>query len=434
MKIDSSKDGRNRQCRRRWALCTSLLFFLVFPGSALATQPRVSAQALVTEVLQRNSQAQALAAALSASRLRIDPAGAWPDPMLSWAVAPDTLGDEVLGTRQNWALNQPLPWPGKRGLRRRAALAGSEGMRHDLDGLRLQVSLQARQLYARWYYLHRALAINADNQRLLADLAAVARQIYATGQGSQQAVLQAELRRASLRQSALSLEQQKTVIREAINHLRDRPVGTTLAEPDELGRIAHVPPLDDVLDAAIKAQPQLLALKAREQGLEYKADLARREFYPDLRLQISHLGTMDPPEKRLQAGLALQLPLNFSRRRDELQAAQADLRELQWQYRDRLAELSAELAASHSALTQALQTLELFETELLPLAEQNLVAAQADWRSGEGSFQIVVDAEQQLLDMRLGAERTRVDEWNARAALARLAADPKLNLFEENQP
>ncbi len=417
----------------RFATVAVLVTAALAPTSALP-ETGLHAEDLVREVLERHPGPQALAQALDAAQARIGPAGALPDPMLSWAIAPDTIGDERLGTRQIWQLNQAIPWPGKLGLKREAAEAASNAQAQDLATLRLQVTEQARRTFGQWYFVHQALAINADNQALLRDLGEVATQLYASGRGTQQAVLQAGLREASLRRDALELTQRQQAIAATINALRDAPVQTPVGEPLVWAETPAPPPLEKLVTIAHAQQPALQALGAREQMYERRASLARREYFPDLRLNLSHLGTLDPPEKRLQAGISLNLPLNVGRRRQELEAAQADVQRTQWAQRDLAGQIAAAVATAHAQAEQSRQTLALYRSELLPLAEQNFVAAQADWRSGAGDFQAVVDAQQQLLMTRLGAERARVDEWTARAALARQVADPNLNLFEETGP
>lgn len=411
----------------------ALLMALLFSAGVQASAS-INAAELVREVLQRHAGQQALSAAVDAAESRIMPAGALPDPMLSWSVAPNTIGDARFGTRQTWQFSQALPWPGKLGLAREAAAAAHQMQAHDLASLQLQIAEHTRQYFGQWYWVDQALAINAANQALLGELSAVATQRYASGQGTQQAVLQAELRQASLQRENLQLEQRKHSLQAAINALRDRPFDAPLAAPQPWSGPPPLPPLDVLVASAQRHQPALKALDAREQQSRQQLALAQRDSLPDLRLNLAHVGTMDPAEKRLQAGISLNLPLNFARRRHQVDAAEAQIQQARWAQRDVAAQLAAAVAQAYSQVQQSRQTIALYQSDLLPLAEQNLSAARADWRSGAGDFQAVIDAEQQLLATRLGIQRARVDEWSARATLARQVADPDLNLFEETQP
>jgi len=399
-----------------------------------AEQHMLGGEELVREVLARHPGPQALAQALAAAEARVGPAGALPDPVLGWAVAPETIDDEDLGTRQIWQISQAIPWPGKLDLKREAAQAASQAQAMDLESLRLQVVEQARRQFGQWYLVHQALAINADDQALLRELGEVATQLYASGRGTQQAVLQAGLREVSLRREALELVKRQRTIAATINALRDQPVETPLGAPASWPEPPGLPPLAVLIETAQARQPALQALDARERMYAHRAELAQRDRMPDLRLNLSHLGTLDPPEKRLQAGVSLNLPLNFNRRRQEVEAARADVQRAHWAQRDLSGQVAAAVAGAHAQVQQSRQTLALYRNELLPLARQNLAAAQADWQTGAGDFQAVVDAQQQLLETRLGVERARVEEWTARAALATQVADSNLHLFQETGP
>lgn len=413
--------------------CGAALVCLLWASTVSASEP-LNSEALIDEVLQRHPGAQALQQTLRAAQARVGAAGSLPDPQLNWTLAPNTIADDELGTRQNWQLAQTLPWPGKLALQRDVAMSASQIQAMDLASLRLHIVEQVRRHYGQWYLVHQALAINTDEQALLAELATVATQHYASGRGSQQAVLQAQLRGANLRRENLALQQRKRSLLAAINALRDRPLDTPLAAPAAWSGGTQLPPLPDLLARAQDMQPALLGLKARRLMSEQRASLVERDVLPDVRVSLGHVGTMDPAEKRLQAGISLNLPLNFSRRRHDIEAARAEAQSAIWAQRDLAGQTAAAVASAHAQVVQARATLNLYEAELLPLARQNLAAARADWRSGAGDFQAVIDAEQQLLDTRLGAERTRVDEWTARAALARQVADPSLKLFAQVQP
>ena len=413
--------------------CAAVLACLLWASTVSASQ-HLNSENLIAEVLQRHPGAQALQQAVRAAEARVGAAGRWPDPQLNWMLAPNTIGDDELGTRQVWQLAQTVPWPGKLGLQRDVARSASQIQGMDLASLRLRIAEQVRLHYGQWYLIHQSLAINADEQVLLTELASVATQHYASGRGTQQAVLQAQLRGANLRRESLQLQQRKRSLLALINALREREVDAALAPPQPWSAGPPLPPLQVLIARAQAMQPALQTLQTQQQMLQQRASLVERDSWPDVRVSLGHVGTMDPVEKRLQAGISLNLPLNFARRRHELEAARAEAQKAGWAQRDLAGQTAAAVASAHARVMQARETLALYDAELLPLARQSLAAARADWRSGAGDFQAVIEAEQQLLDTRLGAERTRVEEWNARAALARQVADPNVNIFVEGQP
>jgi len=63
----------------------------------------------------------------------------------------------------------------------------------------------------------------------------------------------------------------------------------------------------------------------------------------------------------------------------------------------------------------------IHQQRLLPLAEESLNAAVADYRAGQGSFLTVIDAERQQLRTEYNLARAHADYLRALAALERAA-------------
>ncbi|MEN8719931.1 MAG: hypothetical protein ABF296_06695, partial [Oceanococcaceae bacterium] len=72
------------------------------------------ADALIAEVLQNHPQLTARQRATESAQARARRAGALPDPVLNYAIAPASLGVADLDPGHIVGLAQPLPWPGKR--------------------------------------------------------------------------------------------------------------------------------------------------------------------------------------------------------------------------------------------------------------------------------------------------------------------------------
>ena len=156
-------------------LIRALVCVCLFAGvPAHAADPLVgatllTAKRLVNAVMQRNPGVPALRAAAAAAASRVEPAGALDDPMLSYTLAPQTIGS---GERlnQGFDLSQEIPWPGTLALRAAAARSEAEAAGLALTDLRLAIATAATAGFAEWYYVHRAVATNAASRDLLIEL------------------------------------------------------------------------------------------------------------------------------------------------------------------------------------------------------------------------------------------------------------------------
>lgn len=385
-------------------------------GDPIGTLGTLTPDALAAAVEANNPDLMSAAAAAEAAALRVEPAGALADPMLSYAIAPNTIGSD-LDARHIGQLSQPLPWPGKRGLREAAAAHRAEAAAQDYEATRLDLLASAQRSFAEWHYLHHAIEINEATRELLGELTRVAEARYAAGRASQQDVLQAELETAMLDERQLALEHERIGLRARINALLSRDPAAPLPPPAELAAPAPLPDLAALRRAAEHGHPQILEVEAEVAASSARRDLADKAFLPDFAANLGYIGTLDPSEKRLQIGVTINFPIYRDKRRAELDAANAELRRSRHALTARRLEVLAGLESAHTHAHHAIQLLGLYETRLLDLARSNLDAALADYRSGAGPFLNVVTAERQLLDTRQRYERARADYWRMRADL-----------------
>ena len=384
--------------------------------AAEESAPALGADALVRQVLQRNPGITAMRAAADAAGAKIEAAGALDDPMVSYLVAPNTAGGPRQGLNQNVQLSQAIPWPGTLDLRVRAARADAQSADRQVDDVRLRLAAATRGVYAEWYYVHRALAVNTENRVLVKRLEAVAETAYASGQAPQQDVLQAQVELVRLQNQQLALERRRRVVRTKINTLLDQPPDTTLAAPDDLPTPRPLPDYTALQTAALAGYPMLQSLGARIDASRDRVALARKNNYPQFKLLAGYNSIMDMPAKRLTVGVGFSIPFGGNHR-GEVGEAHARAREAEARLADARAQLLGELDQSWAAAAQAIDTIELDDKKLLPLSKLNLQAAEADYSGGNGDFLKLITAEQQYLAAKLELARARADLYIQLASL-----------------
>lgn len=409
-----------------------LIAALALAGSqALATEPdrfaerpQMTVAQLVEAVLNRNPGVKSRQAAAEAAEYRIAPASALDDALLSYSTAPETFGGPR-GLNQGVELSQPLPWPGKLAFREQAAQEEARAATEDEKAFRLQIAAAAKTLFAEWFYVHRALAINRKHQALLAELRRVAEIQYAAGRTGQQDALQAEVAHARLEAGTVTLERQRREVQARLNAFLNHPPQTPIPPPAKPPEPVPLPLFSQLQATALRQHPELASIRARIAGAKAQAGLARKDFYPDFRLMAGYNSLWDEPEKRWTLGFSINLPFDYGRKRSAaLDAARANLRQARWRLTDREAQLLGELESSLAATEEAEAVIKVYSHRLVPLARDNLDAAQADYRAGAGPFITVVDAERQQLRTEDGLVRAQADYLRRLAELERWVGAP----------
>lgn len=376
----------------------------------------LSAQALVLQVLDRNQGIVAMRAAADAAMAQIESAAALEDPMVSYAMAPNTFGAPRQGLNQNVQLSQKLPWPGTLRLRTQAARAAAESAEQQVADVRLRLVARARAQYAQWYYVHRAMAINAENIALMTRLQKVSETAYASGLAPQQDVLQAQVELARLRNQSLELERMRRTVRAGINTLLNREPDTPVPAPEGLPLSTTLRALAVLREAALARYPRLLALDASLDASRDRLELAHKNNLPNFNVMAGYNSLMDMPAKRFTVGVSINIPFGGNHR-GEIGAAHARVREAEATLADARSQLLGDLDQTYASASQAADSIRLYSTELLELSKLNLQAAEADYSSGNGDFLKLITAERQYLGFKLELARARADFFTQRASL-----------------
>jgi len=388
------------------------------PTADMGTLPAATlcVDQLVESVLLRNQSIKSMRAAADTANARIESADALGDPQVSYAVAPNTAGGPGQGLNQNLQISQAFPWPGTLDLRSKAAAAESESAAQQVADLRLRLAARARADYAEWYYVHRALAINAENLTLMMRLREVAGAAYASGQSPQQDVLQAEVALIRLRNQALVLERLRHTVQAKINALQNLDPRTAVPAPADLPAEIPLPEFAVLRDAALARYPMLQSLNAQITASQDRVDLAHKDGYPNFSLIAGYNSLMDAPDKRLTVGVGFNIPFGGNHRA-EVNEAHARMRKAESDLVDARTQLLSDLDQSYATAAQAAETIRLYTQHLLPLAKLNMDAAEADYSNGNGDFLKLITAEQQDLAAKLELARSRADFFIQSAAL-----------------
>src|SRR2546423_7093233 len=102
--------------------------------------------------------------------------------MFGVSTAPGAWGSDRVQGGYRLELSQKVPFPGKRGLRGRGALAEARAAGNDVEDARLELAEAAAAAFFDYYLAERALEVNRESQRLLAAFKRDAEFRYRAGQ------------------------------------------------------------------------------------------------------------------------------------------------------------------------------------------------------------------------------------------------------------
>lgn len=360
-------------------------------------------------------------------------AGALPDPMLglnALNLPVDTFNlDQEPMTQVQIALSQTLPFPGKRGLRREAAEHEATAAAAAVGEQRLNVLGSVRAAWWQLFSLDRSLTIVRENQALMRDFVEIAQTKYKVGDGLQQDVLLAQLELSRLINDELRLVSRRDATAARLNALLDLPPTNSLVLPSRPGNdsLPELPAERDLLEQAVLNRPLLASRRELVEAARDRADLAKKDFYPDFRLGAAY--GFRSAEDRLTGEtlpdffsilFSVNLPIYSGSRQDKaLEQRYSELSQRRHMLSDAQRSVQATISQQRAQYVAAREQVLLFSSAILPQAKQTVESMLAGYQVNEVDFLNVVNAELRLFN-------AQIEYWealgNAKESLARLAA------------
>jgi outer membrane protein TolC len=391
-------------------------------AALLCVAPPISAQqrdsvleALTTEALARSPTLAQRQAAIRAATLRIRPAGTLPDPMLSVGVM-DLLLPHFDFNRSDFTevdaeLSQEIPWPGTLGARSRVMRSAATGARAEEGAVRRDLTTATAAGYYRLRYAVTALETLRRQRELLEAGVQLSTTRYATGAAPQSDPLQAKLARDRLRSEEFALESERVAALAALNALRNRPPGDSVAiapiDPAAVRAAAATqPPTDSLVAMALAAHPRLVARRAAIDGATRAIQMERLGARPDFTLTVRYgyrppfAGTFKLPGF-LSAFVGLRLPVWAWRKQNRLaDAARADSTGAAAALQDAELQLSREVTEAAAQVGASQQRLVLLVDGVLPNAQGTVESVLRSYQVGRADFLTLLSVE----DARFRAE------------------------------
>lgn len=391
--------------------------------------PGASVESLLAAAREHSPDVRMVRLEAEAARERIQPAGALPDPVLRIELENITRNGSQNATLDptrtgdtKYTLMQPLPFWGKRDLKRDVATAEATQAEGRASDTWAEVASRIKTLYAQYWLTGQSLQLTRENIELTRRLEQTAQARYAGGLAAQQDAIRAQLERSAMDAELVGMESEFHHLMVFLNAMLARPSGAALAEPAALRTIPAR--LDGAVlnDRLLAANPQLSIEAARIGGAEKSRELAYRNRYPDLTLGVAPMqvgNRVDAWSLMLEMNLPLQQGTRRSQERESermLEAASARKEALGHR-------LQGDLNAALSNLEGARTTEQITRTRLLPQAELTFKSALAGYENGKVDFATLLDAQRQIRKAKQDVIKAQAEQQARLADIERLIGE-----------
>ena len=371
---------------------------LIYWSSAYtANAEDLSLSELIDEALANNPELQVLQHRWDAFETRVSQAGALADPMFKFEASNLPLSsfdyNSTPMTGNQLMVSQMIPFPGTLAAKERAARHASssaEELYLDREGIIVNM---VKQAYFALSFLDRAIYVTEKNEALLHDFVRIAQTKYSVGKGLQQDVLKAQVTLSGLRDRLINLRAMRRKAEARINLVLNRLPQSPVGEPGEILMTDFDLSVEAIQQAALDNRPMLKALDKTIQKWQATEDVAHRQLWPNFTFNLGYRQraymTGDPVQGSdfLSIGVGINVPIFRGRKqRQKIAEAQSNTRMASSQLEATRQNILFQIQTLYLELQQHRDEAQLFQTAILPQAEQSLSSALSGYQVDKVDF------------------------------------------------
>ncbi len=355
----------------------------------------------VGQALRVNPGLQAARNRARGVEARVRQAGAWEDPQagVEFYATPITSANPFKdGMETDYFIQQMIPLFGKKGLMSDAAEAGAKMAGQNASAAERNLVAEVRKTYAMIYSAQHRIDVNAENQRLMAQIVESARAKYSVGQASQSDLLKAQVELAKLQNEHTALDQELVNATAMMNTLRGVPATTPI------GRVADVPlakirdELEDLTVRALENRPELRGIKYELEMNSADLAAAERDRLPDLMVRGMYKRMVEGTDQ-WAAMFSINIPLapwSSGKYAGKVEENELAARTTELSLADMRNMIGAEVREMWTTSQSQWQQIDRYRQTMLPQADQSLQSTLAAYETDRADFLSLIDSYRML--------------------------------------
>lgn len=407
---------------------------LISSQSAFGQQSSHSSDGSVLHLDSLLQAAERTNPSLRAARLQVE-AQALKEPQTSALPDPTVQGTgHVYPTvtargpqRSQWQVRQSIPFPGKRDLRGETASLEARAAEADAEALAQNLALRIETAYYELYRVQRREEFLRAFEEELRQFESAASTRYEVGDGSQQAILKAQVERGRLEIRRENLRADRRSALQSLARLTGRSELKAPSQPVEVATPSELREVGErTAEEPLEDRPEAEALQRRIEKAESETALARRAFWPDFTVGAAYTDVRQGDLTATMTGrdafnlsVGVTIPLWRGKQEARLEEAQVKRRRAEAELDDFRLQVQVEVRDLRERLRRQQRQLRLLGEQLLPQAETSLEATLSAYKAGRTDFLDLLDAERTLFQLRMDYEDIHARALQTAAELER---------------
>ena len=385
------------KCPRSVSLIAAAVLLLVVGPSASAQSASYSLAEILDIALQNNPLLAARASQAEAEYAAYKASAVWSNPRIDLGLGQARPYDRafVRNTRE-LSLHQDVENPLKKRFRTLSRKNSWEALEHQLQGHRLEVLFQVKNLVFKILLLSRLQSLSTDNFASIEEIHRLIKTRAALGEVKELEAVKLYVETLKARNALNRVKTEEMIARDMLNGY----LGNVLPPDFTISGTLDFSPLSldekTLTERALQNHPSLLGKLKQVESADNLIRHFKWQRLPDFTLTGFTKRELDGTNKGI--GLSLSLPLWDWKTRDVAEAEALHHMEKE-ELRALRLEIKAGIRAEVAHLKLSQQTIRLFLDGLLKQAEESLKIADISYREGEISLMEYLDSRRTYTDI-----------------------------------
>jgi len=390
-----------------WTIPFLLLSLFLRPTPIFAQDSPTSftLKELLQEAIAKNPELAASRARWTASKFRISQARSLEDPVIGADLEgiPRSTADLGKYTDIEYMISQTIPFPGKLSLKGKIAEKEARIVYEAYRSTEQRLTSDVKSAFEKLYLVDRSIEVLEHHKAIVEQFSKSAETRYMSGVSSQQDILKAHVELAKMTNEYLTLKQEREISIAHFNNLLNRPIESPLEIVVEEGKRPFTTDWKAIQKLTLSNRPDLLAIEHEVQKQKSSTSLAKLGYLPDFFTRVeARQFASESSLREYDTFLGISLPIWFwGKQRAEVREKEAMVSEAQEAYTMMKNRILFEVKEVLIHVETKERLVQLYQTAVLPQAEQALHASQVGYETDKVDFLNLLDADRSLREFEM---------------------------------
>ncbi len=381
----------------------------------------------IEEATQNNPKIQEAFHAWKASEYKTKHVRSLDDPMAIYGKFGEEVQTRVGPQEQKFGVSQKIPFPGKRSLKGKAQAKHAAMLKEKYEATKQEIIKDVKFSYFDLFWVDQALEINEEEKSILERVEKVAQRKYESNQVPQQDVIKVQVELSKIIQKLFLLKQNRQSIVVKLNTLLNRSYGFEISRILTVDDVSFDYELDDLMAHVKNTRQELLAAHLSVEKAGYEKSLAKMAYLPDFIFGAEYIeigggstALSNDGDDAWMGMVSVNVPIWFGKLKAQVKEKEEALFAEQKNKEDVESRVAFEVQDIYFKIKTYQDIVLLYETALIPQAQQAFDASQTGFETGSISFLDWLDTERTSLQTRLAYYKVITDYHKSIAYLQRV--------------